>query len=275
MLLIDYTTSKESEVMSIFWKIVLLAYLTASIDGRIFKRHPSSYLAQNKMSSSPDVPLLSKEWVNVQTTSEQIVKSPVGSKVELECEVIGTPPPRSEWFFEESSLFQVGFEEQNVVINTAIGKIKSRLVLDCVLPRYQGSYTCSGISGAKTETTSPITLLVQGKNISEHSSNCDEKANRKPRIIMWSTTLLELVGNDVVLPCAAIGNPKPDIYWMNNNNHVIYPDGESSHFKVLPNGDLLISKITWEEDMGMFACVAQNALGEDKVETFLYPVKRE
>lgn len=44
--------------------------------------------------------------------------------------------------------------------------------------------------------------------------------------------------------------------------------------KVLPNGDLLISRISWE-DMGSYTCIAQNSLGQDKVESFVYPVRKE
>lgn len=46
------------------------------------------------------------------------------------------------------------------------------------------------------------------------------------------------------------------------------------YFQLLPSGDLFISEISWD-DMGTYTCVAQNNLGSDKVESFLYPVKKE
>lgn len=60
-------------------------------------------------------------------------------------------------------IFQAGFPEQNEVINTAIGKVRSRLVVDCAMPHHQGIYTCSGTSGVKTKISSPITVLIEGK----------------------------------------------------------------------------------------------------------------
>jgi len=42
--------------------------------------------------------------------------------------------------------------------------------------------------------------------------------------------------------------------------------------KLLPNGDLLISEISWTENMGDYYCACENEAGVDEVSTFLYPV---
>ena len=42
--------------------------------------------------------------------------------------------------------------------------------------------------------------------------------------------------------------------------------------QALDNGDLLIKGINWEDNMGLYTCVAENQYGRDEVKTFLYPV---
>lgn len=113
---------------------------------------------------------------------------------------------------------------------------------------------------------------------------------------------METIDKDVTLPCTAVGNPQPETYWLNNRNEIIDSEIISPRYKVswnsiriiltlnvcnrsiltyfefitqvLSNGDLIISQITWD-DMGTYTCVAQNSVGEDRIESFIYPVKKE
>lgn len=62
--------------------------------------------------------------------------------------------------------------------------------------------------------------------------SCDRSKPTIPRIVTWGPTLLEFSDRDVILPCSAIGNPTPEIYWINNKNTVIDVDTISSHYKV-------------------------------------------
>lgn len=73
-------------------------------------------------------------------------------------------------------------------------------------------------------------LFVENDDIPTLS--CDRTKPTIPRIITWGPTLLEFPDRDVVLPCSAIGNPTPEIYWTNNKNTVIDVDTISSHYKV-------------------------------------------
>jgi len=41
---------------------------------------------------------------------------------------------------------------------------------------------------------------------------------------------------------------------------------------MLENGDLVIGDVRWADNMGLYHCVAQNDVGFDRVDTFLYPV---
>jgi len=41
---------------------------------------------------------------------------------------------------------------------------------------------------------------------------------------------------------------------------------------MLDDGDLVIRDVSWAANMGLYRCVAENAVGSDSVVAFLYPV---
>lgn len=47
---------------------------------------------------------------------------------------------------------------------------------------------------------------------------------------------------------------------------------ERDRVHVMANGDLAIREMQWS-DMGNYICSVSNVVGEDQVETFLYPMK--
>ena len=102
------------------------------------------------------------------------------------------------------------------------------------------------------------------------------------------------MGEDAKLPCTASGNPTPKMHWINGEGERIDTSGSryrvslehylllsrSSKFyfitiylQQLKTGDLFIPKIKWT-DMGVYTCVAENSLGSDSADSFLYPTKR-
>jgi len=42
---------------------------------------------------------------------------------------------------------------------------------------------------------------------------------------------------------------------------------------VLETGDLVIRGVSWDNNMGLYRCVAENTAGSDRVQVFLYPVR--
>lgn len=76
-------------------------------------------------------------------------------------------------------------------------------------------------------------------------------------------------GSDVILPCKSVGNPKPDLVWFDPDSQVIT---DNEKFTVLSDGELKIQSITWA-DMGIYVCKVNNSVGDDYVETFLYPME--
>lgn len=78
-----------------------------------------------------------------------------------------------------------------------------------------------------------------------------------------------VTGNDVVLPCKFVGNPKPTQIWLNTHGQIIEHD---ERFSILPDGGLRIRNLEWS-DMGVYTCNVENSVGIDSVTTFLYPMK--
>nr|CAD7402921.1 unnamed protein product [Timema cristinae] len=94
-------------------------------------------------------------------------------------------------------------------------------------------------------------------------------ATSPARISTWSPLYMDVMGNDVTLPCRAVGNPRPAIYWLDGDNELIAEN--EPRYKVLPDGDLFIYKLQWS-DMGGYTCIASNTRSRDMTTTFLYPV---
>lgn len=268
-----------------------------------------------------------KDWIKISQSPAQIVNTQLGEKVEMECEVLGSPAPEIQWFRGNQLVQQVRlfvilnlvldgishshyipcflfFQTERSVINNelrdsfhdraGLAKIKSRLIIDCVTPEHEGFYTCVARAGVKKIKSQPSLLLIEGGN----SDTCKEPQNQRlqaPRIISWNPTAMENMGVDVLLPCAAVGNPTPEVYWLDQDNNVVNNfryrvslefhhrmrfQVRNSHlnliitifnFQVLNNGDLAIYRLAWP-DMGQYRCVAENSLGRDSVTTFIYPV---
>lgn len=74
-------------------------------------------------------------------------------------------------------------------------------------------------------------------------------------------------GADLQLPCVALGNPAPTIYWTDPHNNIL----NSVRHQISANGELTISDLAWS-DMGEYTCVAQSPEGRDEVTSFVYPV---
>nr|CAD7258350.1 unnamed protein product [Timema shepardi] len=173
------------------------------------------------------------------------------------------------------------FENNRLVndISTPSGgmaKVRSRLVVDCVMPVHEGVYSCVATAAAQSILAPPTMLLVQDNNINNLTallaacpSTNSIHATSPARISTWSPLYMDVMGNDVTLPCRAVGNPRPAIYWLDGDNELIAEN--EPRYKVLPDGDLFIYKLQWS-DMGGYTCIASNTRSRDMTTTFLYPV---
>lgn len=75
----------------------------------------------------------------------------------------------------------------------------------------------------------------------------------------------------MILPCRVMGQPTPYLFWIDNSGKTISPATHARHI-VLPNGDLQITDVKWD-DMGDYTCKVQSGYTEKSVSTFLYPVR--
>lgn len=209
--------------------------------------------------------------------------------VTLTCQAGGSPPPTIHWLKNGQSIAQDAFtntpaeqrqEEDDAkaqVLSNSIGlsSTRSRLFLDCLTPQDSAVYTCvaeTAYSRINTDTK----LIVSDVPNKLARAECKEKRSSgygKPaRITMWTDTRMELEGSDVKLFCRASGSPTPKVTWERSENDEESTVVQNDHkHKILPNGDLLVRKVTFEEDMGRFVCIAQNDQGLDKAKMFLYP----
>lgn len=288
--------------------LLQLALLAASLGGVLLQ--VEAHFPKEHMSNRlglPGIPEVHSGRLTLQVS--QVVPAMqevrMGDRLELECEAFGGPFPAIQWLRDGQPIGQ-GVDEAKSLSNllsaeaindlggnvkvtsnlvpvdsmTAIGKVKSRLVIDCVLPVHRGMYSCAAVSGTDADVSPPATVYVVAdgvRNLSAMLSACQRTglaSAAPPRITSFATFMMDVSGTDMTLPCAAEGSPRPAVFWRDNNNQLIAtsgPGARRNRYKVLPNGSLMIFKVRWS-DMGMFTCVAQSETGRDNATTFVYPL---
>lgn len=247
--------------------------------------------------------------VNPKLTPKEVF-APIGGKAVLECEAGGTPGPLIHWLRNGERINQgdglLEVEEASSHENTETNRhlstlqlsaTKSRLFIDCVTAADAGLYVCVAETPTK-RTAIDYVLKVDTKKISRARSefnkhNLDkhyhgaqrtqtkercfkqhiEPALLPARISMWTMHRVELEGADVQLYCRPTGSGPVKVTWFDRNGEAI--TNRDSQYEVLETGDLMVKSINWAENMGLYRCVAENGLGTDEVETFLYPAGQD
>lgn len=217
----------------------------------------------------------SEDWVKVVKAPPEKIVQTLGSTIELTCEIMGAPLPTIQWIRGHPS--DNGFEnyESNALSetsSTSIVRVRSVLIIDHVLPN-ERTFTCVGQSSGQTVyATTTIYPSSKSQNLPELLAlNNKAIGPKKAKIVYNYPMVLDNVESNVILPCKAIGRPRPEIYWMDSNGIIT---GDDPRFKILPSGELLISNLKWA-DMGAYKCVARNTVGKDTAATFIYPVSKE
>ncbi|VEN58655.1 unnamed protein product, partial [Callosobruchus maculatus] len=216
------------------------------------------------------------EWVKISQPPVSVITRKVGQHVELRCDAMGSPPPTIQWFKRNQRITEnESFEENNLITGSpGLAKVSSRLVINYLLPRHQDIYRCVAESGGKMASAASKLIIT---NKEGREMNLTQLINAKilgahhlPRVTFWASTYMDVIGNDVILPCKFVGNPKPSVVWIDPYSKVIESDGEK--YSVSQDGELKIRAISWS-DMGPYTCAVENSAGEDSVETFLYPMQ--
>lgn len=151
-----------------------------------------------------------------------------------------------------------------------IAKVKSRHVIPAVLTVHSGNYMCLAESGSQIATGTTRLIVnneVPQRNFTQLIKDHILAVSRSPRIVLFYSTYMDVIGNDVVLPCKAVGNPPPTIIWLNAHQEIM----DNDRATVLADGSLRLRNIRWS-DMGPYMCIARNVVDSDQTQTFLYPM---
>ncbi|XP_044764143.1 neural/ectodermal development factor IMP-L2 isoform X2 [Coccinella septempunctata] len=219
------------------------------------------------------------DWVKINQTPKRHITKNHGQRLELECEAMGSPPPTIQWYKEDRLLtvpVNIDRYENNIVnavSSQGLASVKSRLVLNYLLPVHDGTFRCLAESGSEKAVAESRVYVINKDDIQMNFTTLVQKnilgAHHKPRVTLWSPTYMDVIGREILLPCQGVGNPRPQIQWVGPMGLIGEGEGRIS---MLSNGELRIRSVTWS-DMGGYICIAKNHLGEDSAETFLYPMQ--
>lgn len=92
----------------------------------------------------------------------------------------------------------------------------------------------------------------------------------QPTITLHQRWRFALKGTTIILPCKFVGQPTSYLFWIDNRRKTIDPATHMRH-TVLPNGDLEIRDLQWE-DMGVYTCIVQWGYTKKNATTFVYPL---
>lgn len=94
---------RKRDMSSTFWCLIfgLAAIAVSSCSGRVLPRAAEESgepedLSNNNVETSTSR-WESEEWLKVSLAPEAVVEHRLGTPVELECEIMGTPPPQVKW----------------------------------------------------------------------------------------------------------------------------------------------------------------------------------
>ncbi|XP_011642288.1 neural/ectodermal development factor IMP-L2 isoform X1 [Pogonomyrmex barbatus] len=214
-------------------------------------------------------------WSRILQNPPDSLEVAVGSRVELQCEVAGNPPPQVYWITGNEPERQIQelttrAQEGSNIISTeweGVSQVSSTYVIDCVRVEDQGLKYCVSISKDEVAVSAATVLLVNTTRTTE----CNKE--RQPTIVLHSAWRFALQQTTIILPCRAAGQPAPYLFWLDNTGKTISPTTHTRH-TVLPNGDLQITDLEWS-DMGEYTCKVQSGYTEKSVSTFLYPVRSD
>lgn len=107
------------------------------------------------------------------------------------------------------------------------------------------------------ETDNGEYCCIANNGIGEPAKSCGAlQLKMKPQIKRHPTNVTLLVESKAVLPCVTLGNPKPEVTWLKDDDLIKITD----RVTILDYGALKIHNIQ-KEDAGQYRCVARNSIG--------------
>ncbi|KAI8116975.1 Peroxidasin [Lucilia cuprina] len=105
----------------------------------------------------------------------------------------------------------------------------------------------------------PATLYRHGfASLQEYHFHC-----KKPEIVQAPHDMHLTTGETVELPCRMVGDPEPEIIWMQNTNEV--STDYSPKMQILSSGTLKINAVD-SNDIGIYECIGRNEVGETRTQ---------
>ncbi|XP_023941516.1 neural/ectodermal development factor IMP-L2 [Bicyclus anynana] len=190
-----------------------------------------------------------------------------GTTLEITCEAVAEPAPSVHWFKNDAPVYEYD-KESNEIIDTnpsSLARVTSTLLVS--RSEDPAEYTCLVLAGSNTARASTLVYSADGSTDTSERSKLVPLA---PRILVSYKVLVDVMGNNVVLPCRVRGHPRPIVTWKTSNGQDASDD---PRMKVLRSGELLISDLRWS-DMGEYYCQASNLFGSTETRTFVYPAKQ-
>ncbi|XP_055544660.1 neural/ectodermal development factor IMP-L2 [Wyeomyia smithii] len=255
--------------------LAVLAILAPVISGRAIDLDQDNSLSA---SSTGPRTTIRPNFVKITSQPPSQITHLRGSTIELECEVMGSPTPNVQWVHGSGQAADWDDVTMNIISEsspTTMARVVSRLVLDHSTRAAESTYTCIGRSGGQIAIASTTVFHVDAprsnftdilKPVAHHFMHL-----KPTRVTLHYRALFEDMGSTVILPCKTVGRPLPDITWKNEEGNVI-SSIQDPRFRTLASGELIINDLRWA-DMGLYTCVAKNAISKDEAETFLYPIR--
>nr|XP_057920833.1 muscle, skeletal receptor tyrosine-protein kinase [Doryrhamphus excisus] len=107
------------------------------------------------------------------------------------------------------------------------------------------------------ETDNGEYCCLASNGIGEPAKSCGAlQLKMKPQIKRHPTNVTLLVESKAVLPCVTLGNPKPEVTWLKDDELIKVSD----RVNILDYGALKINNIQ-KDDAGQYRCVARNSFG--------------
>uniref|UniRef100_A0AB40DP27 Ecdysone-inducible protein L2 n=1 Tax=Drosophila simulans TaxID=7240 RepID=A0AB40DP27_DROSI len=252
---------------------LLLFGSIATVRGRAVDLVDDSNDVDNSIEAEEEKPrnrAFEADWLKFTKTPPTKLQQADGATIEIVCEMMGSQVPSIQWVVGHLPRSELDDLDSNQVAEeapSAIVRVRSSHIIDHVLSEAR-TYTCVGRTGSKTIYASTVVHPPRSSRLTPEKTY---PGAQKPRIIYTEKTHLDLMGSNIQLPCRVHARPRAEVTWLNNENKEIV---QGHRHRVLPNGDLLISEIKWE-DMGNYKCIARNVVGKDTADTFVYPVLNE
>nr|CAB3264137.1 myosin light chain kinase, smooth muscle [Phallusia mammillata] len=167
-----------------------------------------------------------------------------GQDLKLICNVTGTPTPEITWFLDGLPLEA---EDGDATFSDGV----AMMVLEDVMQDDSGKYKCVATNSAgSVETSCKVTVKGPAKKEPEKPKDTDPSFP----IVLEDKTIKE--GDDIVLKCKVIGQPRPKITWLLDGEEIL-----DAELKYEEDGNIeLLLPEALPEDEGVYTCIAENPL---------------